>query len=131
VDERCNSPAIRQQSLSVKLRKNSIADTEAIRPDQLIIFLDQPTVGYVAAGNLLAVGGPAEDKPLEGKQFRPGRTLDLRFPVETCAIKEDCLLGQPSELRALEHSESGRDSRGLVQRAIDLFGRLRRHPDGS
>src|SRR5262249_48904059 len=106
------------------MRKYPVGDTEAICPDQPVVFLDAPTIRYVAAGNLLAARSTTQHKPLEGQQLRPGRKLDFRLAVETSPIEYDCFLREPRELRNLECFQLCRDSRGLVQGPVDLFSRL-------
>src|SRR5262249_57557956 len=116
---------MRKEGGSGELAKRFIRDVQAVRPDQPIILPDAPAIGYVSADHFLAVGGTTKHKPLEGKQLRSGRKVDVRLAADPCAIEDDCLLREPRELGGLAHFQPCRDSRGLIQSAIDLFGRLR------
>src|SRR5262245_30095253 len=106
------------------MRKYLVGDTEAVRPYQPIVLLDAPTVCYMTAGNLLAVGGTTQHEPLKGKQLGLGRQLNFCLATEASPIEYDCFLREPRELRELERLQPRRDSRGLVQCPIDPFGRL-------
>src|SRR5262245_32730665 len=131
IDERCNGFAIREQRLSVKVRKLLIRDTEVVRPDEPTVFLDAPAIAYVPADQLLAERGATQHEPLEGKQLGSGINVDFRLPAKASPIEDDRLLGEPREFRGLARFQRCRDPRRLVQSAIDLLGRLRSHRDGS
>src|SRR5262249_61176197 len=110
--------------LPLKVRKGLIRDAKAVRPDQPTIFLDAPSIGYMAADYLLAMRGATQHKPLKGEQLRSGRNFDFCLPAKACPIEDDCFLWEPREFRVLAGFESCRNARGFVQCPIDLLGRL-------
>src|SRR5262249_59597016 len=116
IDERCEGFAIRQQGFPVEMGKYVLADAEAVRPDQSTVFFDAPTVCYMAANDLLAVGGTTQHEPLEGQQLRSGRQLNFRLAAEASPIEHDCFLREPTDVRDLERLQPCPHSPALLQR---------------
>src|SRR6266446_4478749 len=108
----------------MEMRKYLTGDTEAVRPDQAIVFLDAPTVCYMATSNLLAVGSATQHKPLKCEQLRSRRKFDFRLPAKSSPIKHNCFLREPCELCDLAGFQPCHDASGFVQRPIDLFSGL-------